>query len=353
MVRLALTLLSGVLIGAPVPSPPAVAVSVTSSGQNAAVYRVEVRNDAPDATDVVVRQSVPPGVAVTATDPPATVTDAEITWRVPLGGGRTRSMSATFLPDGDVARRQPGVLAGAACAYPDAEAAPAACAAATWRASGPVATSPPWWRHWLLPLAFAFVALGVLAVILRRRAGPAPEPERPRDRPPRRGPPAWTVFALALMLLVGGGTAVATATVPRLAAIAGVQPTSEDGWIGAVPTGGVGEELRENAFAFTAYRIACSVGRPSRCTADVGVHNPTAAADRWYPSMQRVRYGDDFVAVDEAATLESNGRDVFAEPLGPGEHRLARLSFVLPNRARGDVLELRSGAFAGGVRVDF
>ena len=89
-----------------------------------------------------------------------------------------------------------------------------------------------------------------------------------------------------------------------------------------------------------------------RCAADVGVRNPSAAADRWYPAMQRLRAGDGFVTVDEAATTADNGRDVFAEPLAPGEQRVARLWFTLPTGARADVLELRSGAFANGVRVD-
>jgi hypothetical protein len=350
MVRLALALLTGVLVGAPAP-PAGVSVSVSSSGQDTAVYRVEVRNDAPDAAELVVRQSVPRGVAVTATNPEATVSDSEITWRVPLGGRQTRAMSATFQPDQAVIRDPPGVIAGGACVYgaQDDQSGPADCAATTWEASGPAAVSPPWWRHWLLPLAFAFLALGVLAVILRKRAGPAPSTPRPRRRPPRRGPPMWTVLALAVMLLVGGGAAVAAAAVPRLAAITGTSGTPEDGWIGPVTVGEVGEELRENAFAFTAYRVDCSGGR---CAADVGVRNPSAAADRWYPAMQRMRAGADFVTVDEAATTAVNGRDVFAAPLAPGEQRVARLWFTLPNRARADVLELRSGAFSNGVRVD-
>ena len=354
MVRLALALLTGVLVGAPAP-PAGVSVSVSSSGQDTAVYRVEVRNDAPGAADLVVRQSVPRGVAVTATNPEATVSDSEITWRLPLGGRQTRAMSATFQPDPAVVRDPPGVLAGGACVYGDPGGAPADCAATTWQASGPSAASPPWWRHWLLPLAFAFLALGVLAVILRRRAGPAsaPGPESARRRPPRRSPPMWTVLALAVMLLVGGGAAVAAAAVPRLAAITGTSGTPEEGWIGPVTVGEIGEELRENAFAFTAYRVACSRGSGGvRCAADVGVRNPSAAADRWYPAMQRMRAGDEFVTVDEAATTADNGRDVFAEPLAPGEQRVARLWFTLPTGARADLLELRSGAFANGVRVD-
>ena len=354
MVRLALALLTGVLVGAPTP-PAGVSVSVSSSGRNTAVYRVEVRNDASDAAELVVRQSVPRGVAVTATNPEATVTDSEVTWRVPVGGRQTRAMSATFQPDPAVVRDPPGVLAGGACVYgaQNDETGPADCAGTTWQASGPSAASPPWWRHWLLPLAFAFLALGVLAVILRRRAGPAPSTALPRRRPSRRSPPMWTVLALAVVLLVGGGAAVAAAAVPRLAAITGTSGSPEDGWIGPVTVGEIGEELRENAFAFTAYRVACSGGTGGvRCAADVGVRNPSAAADRWHPAMQRVRFGDDFVTVDEAATAAANGRDVFAEPLAPGGQRVARLWFTLPARARADVLELRSGAFANGVRVD-
>lgn len=341
---LVLALLTGVLTTAPAPPPDGVTIALSSSGPDAAEYRVEVRNDAPDARDVVVRQSVPRGLAVTATTPAATVGPAEITWQVPLAAGQSQALTATFGPVPE------GELSTGACAYGSADGAPADCAVAGWRATAGPANVAPWWRHWLVPLALAFAALGVIGVILRRRAGPTAAPVRPRRRPPRRGPPLWTVFALAVVLLAIGAAAAAAATVPRLASATGVSAPSPPGWIGPRPDGVVGEELREDTFAFTTYRVVCD---GNRCAADVGVTNPTGAPAPWYPAMQRVTYGDAFVPVDEPATLEANGRDVFADPVAPGEQRFVRLWFALPPGVPAEVLELRSGAFANGVRVDF
>jgi hypothetical protein len=344
---LALALLTGALAAAPAPPPVGVTVAMSSSGQDAAVYRVEVRNGAPDAANLVVRQSIPRGVAVTATTPAATVTATEITWPVPLAAGQSQALTATFgsAPDGR--------LSTGACAYGSVDGAPAGCAVAAWEGTG-AAGPAPWWRHWFVPLALAFVALGVLAVVLRRRAGPAPARAGPAPagarRVRRRGPPLWTVLVLAVALLIAGGAAVAATAVPRLAAITGTAGPSPPGWVGPAPAGAVGEELRENAFAFTAYRVVCD---GNRCAADVGATNPSSAPELWYPAMQRITHPGGFVPVDEPATLSENGRDVFAGPLSPGERRFARLWFVLPPDVPAEILELRSGAFANGVRVDF
>jgi hypothetical protein len=171
----------------------------------------------------------------------------------------------------------------------------------------------------------------------------------------RRGPPLWTVFLLATAALVGLLAVGTIAAVPRLTSLAGAGPSGGDGWIGSAPSGVVGQPLADNAFAFTAYRLSCAPAPDGtgRCVAVVGATNRLSGEERWYGVLQRLATADGgWVPLDDAATAAANGgRDVFAGALQPGGKVLAQLVFTLPAGQAATELELRSGAFADGVRV--
>jgi hypothetical protein len=86
----------------------------------------------------------------------------------------------------------------------------------------------------------------------------------------------------------------------------------------------------------------------------VGALNRSSAEERWYAVLQRLATSDGGrVPVDEAATAAANGgRDVFAGALQPGGKLLAQLVFAVPAGQAATALELRSGAFAEGARVE-
>jgi hypothetical protein len=330
---------------AQVAPPPSVGLEVTSSGQMAAVYRVEVRNDTSAATDVVVRQNIPRGTNVSANTPGGTQDAGEVWWRLHLESRESREVSTAFTPPPN------GQTYGAACAYVDPSATAVDCAAARWTSPSPIATSAPWWRRWQVLAAAGLLLVLATAVLVsrRRRAAPAAASHR-------RGPPTWTVVALSAVVLLGLGVGAAAVAAPRLTALAGGGPSGRDGWIGAAPQGLVGQSLRENALAFTTYRIVCTppndAAAAHQCTTVVGVTNPGGAAERWYPAMQRLETADGgWVPVDEAATVTANGADLFGDPLPPGGTVLAQLVFNLPPGSAATRLELRSGAFSEGARV--
>jgi hypothetical protein len=329
---------------AQVAPPPAVGLELTSSGQVATVYRMRVRNETGTAVDVVVRQSIPRDTTVSAATPGATQDAGELWWRLHLDGRQTRDVSTAFTPPRD------GRTYGAACVYVEPSATPVGCAAAPWTAPSSTASAAPWWRRWPVIAAAGVLLALVAGAALWRRRRPVPAAASAR-----RGPPTWTAVVLSALLLLGLGAGATAVTTARFTAPAG-RPNDRDGWLGAVSQGVVGQSVREIAFAFTAYRIVCTppndAAAAHRCVAVVGVTNPNAQPERWYPAMQRLETGDGGrVPVDEAATAVANGTDVFADPLPAGGTLLTQLMFALPPGAAAARLELHSGAFSEGVRI--
>lgn len=140
------------------------------------------------------------------------------------------------------------------------------------------------------------------------------------------------------------------------------QPTS-GAWMGTGVSGPVGVPLRESAFEFTVYRMSCAAGAASgsgaapaggrRCQATVGVRNVTGAEQPWHGQLQRAYLpGGRWVSTDEPATRAANlGRDVFANPVAAGSRAVLPLVFTVDGRDPPRQLELRSGVFSAGVRV--
>ncbi|MEV1146649.1 hypothetical protein AB0I76_23755, partial [Micromonospora sp. NPDC049799] len=183
------------------------------------------------------------------------------------------------------------------------------------------------------------------------RVGPATPDVTQR----RRRPSTWLLVPAVVLVLTGtAGTAAWTAT-RRVAAIdTDSQPTA-GAWVGQGVAGTVGEPLRESAFEFTVYRVACQPGRSARrCEATVGVRNVSPERQTWHGRLQRAYLPDgNFVSTDEQATRTANqGRDVFAEPMAAGSRMVLPLVFTVHGEKRPQQLELRSGVFSAGVRVD-
>lgn len=143
------------------------------------------------------------------------------------------------------------------------------------------------------------------------------------------------------------------------------QPTS-GAWMGTGVAGPVGVPLRESAFEFTVYRMSCgapgSAGQTDggaapangrRCQATVGVRNVTGDHQPWHGQLQRAYLpGGRWVSTDEPATRAANlGRDVFADPMAAGTRMVLPLVFTVDGRDPPQQLELRSGVFSAGVRV--
>ncbi|MFG1954618.1 hypothetical protein [Micromonospora sp. NPDC048830] len=173
----------------------------------------------------------------------------------------------------------------------------------------------------------------------------------------RHRPPVWLVVAGAATLLAGVVFAAALTASQRVAAIdTNKQPTS-GAWLGQSATGAIGVPLRESAFEFTVYRLTCPPdggGGGRRCLATVGVRNVTPQQQTWHGQMQRAYLpGGNWVSTDEQATRQANqGRDVFAQPLAAGARMVLPLVFTVGGTAQPKQLELRSGVFSAGVRVD-
>ncbi|TDB67637.1 hypothetical protein E1182_30515, partial [Micromonospora sp. KC721] len=150
-------------------------------------------------------------------------------------------------------------------------------------------------------------------------------------------------------------TAGFTATREVSAIQAGRQPTS-GAWVGRSATGTVGTPVREQAFEFTVYRVVCDTGTGTgrRCQATVGVRNLTPEQQVWHGELQRAYLpGGNWVSADQDATRRLNlGRDVFAQPVAAGSRVVLPLVFTVNGTQRPEQLELRSGVFSAGVRVD-
>ncbi|MEV4622632.1 hypothetical protein AB0J74_28460 [Asanoa sp. NPDC049573] len=337
------------------PDSSQVDVAVTSTGKQDAVYRVAVRNRTEAPTELTVRQSVPDGASIVSTSPapglggsPGPGSPSELVWPVRLGPFESTTVTATFHPSGVAP------LSGAACAYAGWNGQPVDCSATVWTPERPAVAAPvvapPWWRQWWVP---AVTALVVLATVLFVRYGWPRAAARVAALSDRGR--AGVAVVTALVLLVGLGVLAVALALPRLAAASSAthrMPAS--GWHGPTATGKIGVRLRDSTFEFTAYRFVCApAGGGQRCTAVVGLTNYGPAPEYWHGSLQRLgNTAGDPLGTDAIATRVANGgRDVFDKPVVPGHRLIAQLVWSIPAAATPTTMELRSGAFAQGVRI--
>ncbi|NJP30860.1 hypothetical protein [Micromonospora thermarum] len=359
----------------PPPKPP-VTVRVAPESTPAPRYRIQVRNDGSRPVATTVRQELPPGTSPTSITSGGRATRnggqdvTEVTWNLRLPARSTTTLATAIT----AAPGRP--LTAPACAFATDGYRPYDCATATWQAatsSTATATKaePPVWRQTTALVAglggLAVVALGGLWTWRRRRRphaaaladGPRgtvyPRPATPGAPPLRRRPSTWLIVPVAAVMLAGTvGTAAWTATRQVAGVDTDSRPTS-GAWVGTGVSGAVGEPLREAAFEFTVYRVACEPGRGARqCAATVGVRNLTPEQQTWHGRLQRAYLADgNFVSTDEQATRRANlGRDVFARPMAAGSRTVLPLVFTVNGREPPTQLELRSGVFSAGVRVD-
>ncbi|PPA59442.1 hypothetical protein [Micromonospora chalcea] len=390
------------------PSMPPVSVAVGAAGTPAPGYRIEVRNAGTAPVDTMVRQELPSGSRATTvtgggrTTRPAGSNAGEVTWRLRLPAKSTTTLHTALSVPG------PGrSVTAPTCVYGTDGTRPYDCATATWvgAATAPAAqvTAAPAWRRPPVLLA-AFTALlvvtaGVLwwALWRRRRRtaatagtglsgggamsagagapgsgvpGQGSPAERgtvyPRTAVPapasrRRRPPVWLVVGVAAAVLAGVVGAAAWSATQRVAAMDTTKQPTSGAWVGSSVTGALGQPLRETAFEFTVYRVSCGAdvlpaapggGRP--CLATVGVRNVTNEDQTWHGQLQRAYLpSGNWVAADEDATRVANlGRDVFSQPVAAGRRVLLPLVFTMRGDEPPKRLELRSGVFSAGVRVD-
>ncbi|KXK63177.1 hypothetical protein AWW66_04375 [Micromonospora rosaria] len=389
---------------APLRAPaPTVTVAVASAGTPAPAYRIQVRNVGDAPVDTTVRQELPSGASATTITGGGRATraaggPAEVTWRLtlpPKGSTTLHTALRTSAPD------RP--LAAPACAYGADGRRPYDCGTATWTAAvtrpSDEPAAAPWWR---LP-----ALLGGLAVLLvlgglglwrwqrRRRlrawaaasgtpgdappgaAGPVvggggqpagagrtgpsrgtvyPLPDAPRPTTRRRTPPVWLTVTGATVLLAGVVAVAGWTGTRQVTAIDTDQQPTSGAWVGQGATGPIGVPLRETAFEFTVYRVACGTATVAgrRCEATVGVRNITPEKQAWHGQMQRAYLpGGTWVNADALATRAVNqGRDIFAEPVDAGSRVVLPMVFTVAGREPPTHLELRSGVFSAGVRVE-
>ncbi|MGW4498861.1 hypothetical protein ACWENR_09595 [Micromonospora sp. NPDC004336] len=359
----------------PVAKPP-VTVTVAPESTPAPRYRIEVRNTGSTPVDTTVRQELPPGASATAITTGGRANRAggqsatEVTWQLKLPARSTTTLGTTLTT---AAPDRP--LTAPACAFARDGSRPYDCGTATWNAAAPAAAqetpqTPAWRRTPVLLAGLATVAVlaigGVWTWRRRRRpvaaalspGGPGtvyPRPATPRPVQVRRTPSVWLIVPVAAAVLAGTvGTAAWTATREAASIDTDSQPTS-GAWIGQGANGAIGEPLRESAFEFTVYRVACEPGVGARrCQATLGVRNLTPEQQSWHGRLQRAYLPDgNFVTADEQATRVANqGRDVFAQPMAAGSRTVLPLVFTVGGKAPPEQLELRSGVFSAGVRVD-
>ncbi|QOC93124.1 hypothetical protein [Micromonospora craniellae] len=361
-------------VASPAPRPE-ISVAVRTQNTAAPGYRIEVRNrgDAPVST--TVRQELPEGVTATTISAggrevrPNGAAATEVTWRLSLPPRSSRTLDTTLAA---APAQQP--LTTPACAFGVDDQQPYDCGSATWTSpdAPTAAATESDWRHQapaLLAGAVAVLVLGAIGFVTWRRhkrpvaaalasKGPGtvyPRPAAPRPPARRRTPPVWLVVPVAATVLVATiGLAAWTATRRVTAIDTDSQPTS-GAWKGTGISGGLGVPLREDAFEFTVYRMACEPGRGARtCQATVGVRNVTPEHHSWHGKLQRAYLADgNWVTTDEQATRRANrGRDVFAEPMAAGSRMVLPLVFTVDGAEALRHLELRSGVFSPGVRVD-
>ncbi|SCG69460.1 hypothetical protein [Micromonospora coxensis] len=378
--------------GAPRPAPP-VTVSVTAAGTPAPGYRIRVHNDATTTIETTVRQELPAGSSTTAvsaggraTRVPGPNSTGEVTWRLRLPARSTTTL------DTALAVTAPGrALTAPACAFTGDGNRPYDCATATWQGTAVPAAeaeeaAPAWRRPPILAATLVvLLVLSAVGVWMWRRArrrhveptgaasaaagvppyagGPDapggtvyPRPAAPGAPGRRRRPPVWAIVGVAVVVLaVVVSTAVFTAT-RRVSAIDTAKQPTSGAWVGRSATGTVGVPLREQSFEFTVYRVDCAsaAGSARRCQATVGVRNVTPEQQTWHGELQRAYLrGGNWVTTDADATRVANlGRDVFAQPVAANSRVVLPLVFTMTGTQKPEQLELRSGVFSAGVRVD-
>ncbi|MGC4836149.1 hypothetical protein ACLQ3D_16770 [Micromonospora vinacea] len=385
---------------APASAPPQqVTVAVATESSPAPRYRIQVRNVSNSPLETTVRQELPPGSSTTAISgggrsTPAGGSATEVTWRLRLPAHSTTTLGTALTA---TAPGRP--LTAPTCAFTSDGSRPYDCATATWQAAAApaaeVTEAPPWRRYPVLLAGLAALLLisAALVWVWRRRRGRRvtaaalatgggaergpgaeggrgtiyPRPAAPSPVRRRRTPPVWMLVGAAVVVLAGVvGTAGWTATRQVAAIDTQKQPTS-GAWRGTGVTGSLGVPLRESAFEFTVYRMTC--GAPGtarkadgggaapangrRCEATVGVRNVTGDHQPWHSELQRAYLpGGRWVSTDESATRTANlGRDVFADPMAAGTRMVLPLVFTVDGRDPPRQLELRSGVFSAGVRV--
>lgn len=386
-------------VAPPSPTPAArlpqpVTVAVAPESSPAPRYRIQVRNVGNSPIETTVRQELPPGASATAITAGGRSTGAggstnEVTWRLRLPAHSTTTLGTALTATA------PGqALTAPACAFTSDGARPYDCATATWQGAAAPAevTEAPAWRRYPVLLAGLAVLLLLAACgvwLWRRRRGRRrvtaaalasgtgadsgrgtiyPRPAAPSAPRRRRKPPVWLLVGAAVAVLAGViGTAGWTAT-RRVASIDTQKQPTSGAWRGTGVSGPMGVPLRESAFEFTVYRMTCEAPGTARsadgggaapasgrrCQATVGVRNITGDQQPWHGQLQRAYLpGGRWVSIDESATRSANlGRDVFANPVAAGSRVVLPLVFTVDGREPPRQLELRSGVFSAGVRVD-
>ncbi|MFC4021368.1 hypothetical protein ACFOW4_25990 [Micromonospora sp. GCM10011542] len=372
--------------------PPPVTVAVAPESSPAPRYRIRVSNQGNAPVDTTVRQELPPGSSATSISAGGWATRtggsaAEVTWRLKLPARSTTTLGTALTA---TAPGQP--ITAPACAFTSDGSRPYDCATATWQAAAPPAaevTEAPAWRR--IPVLLAGLAVlllltaglawiwhrrrgrrRVVAAALASGGGPAtggtdgrgtvyPRPATPTPSARRRTPPVWLLVGTAVAVLAGVVGAVGWTATQRVAAIDTQKQPTSGAWMGTGVSGPVGVPLRESAFEFTVYRVSCATAGSAggttggrRCQATVGVRNVTGEQQPWHGKLQRAYLpGGRFVSTDEPATRVANlGRDVFADPVAAGSRVVLPLVFTVDGRDQPRQLELRSGVFSAGVRVD-
>jgi hypothetical protein len=379
-------------------APPPVSVMVETAGTTAPAYRIAVRNDTDRPVTTTVRQELPRGAPPTAVSGDGQVrpaiagersAPAEVTWQVQLPARGMTMLSTTL------AARRPGTTVSApTCAFADAGSQAYDCTTATWVAPrAPAGAGRPLWRREavVVPSA-ALLLVGVaMGLVVRRgrrryaqmrrarvtpgdaaaapRSGPPPQPSPPTAAPSgrtRSSPPQWGVRRTkpATALVVGLAAAGLTVTLALSGwtgseKVAGMNPNTRPtngAWLGRTAIGTLGTSLREAAFEFTVYRLACGAagdGATRTCLVTVDLRNFSGTEQSWHAGMQRMYLpSGNWVSADTSGTRAANsGQDPFADPVPAGDRRLVALAFPVPAREPPVRIELRSGAFSAGVSV--
>lgn len=191
-------------------------------------------------------------------------------------------------------------------------------------------------------------------------------PAAPPGPPRRFRPPTWAAVAMAAVLAAGLAAIVIATASTQVTAMSADQQPSAGAWVGQTVTGQVGTPLRDSAFEFTVYRLACPDRSATidpadgpdpgaaQCQVTLGLRNVSGRSQHWDGALQRAYLpGGDWVTVDETATLAANaGRDHFAHPIPPDERLVFPLVFTLPGPQTPTRIELRSEVFSAGVSVD-